>query len=721
MKSTLVIFFMLAIVTVSPVGLFAELVPNEPVQWEFETTPQDLTTNFYDYMPGSYGSLPVRIQENQDGGIYLVYHAMETAESQKRIYYSYIDAEGNVIITNDFVSDTDIREGYAGVDLDPITGKAFIAWHANVDTDNKFEILARYGDAISGDWSDTFTLIDNPCEHAPNPDTDDFIWPKVQIGASPLGGNYSRVFISGFNYGGVSSFEAANLLIAYVDIDFTLNPLLNSLDWNYFSFPQLDEWDTQQMLTKVKPRLLVSEDGRTVAVAGWIRNETLDGTAFGKAFVLLNENYGEGEFTFNVANFDFPFDNPLDAVGNPQFMNGDIPLENLFYGYYSANHFNPEFNGNNEIIWVASMSLLDVTPTGSSTGWETMHGIKQTTFNLNTELFSLVDITPVKYDGEGMTEIPNHTNGIPAPNWDIDEDGQWPTLQGDDGLYVPMQDERPFCNHTGNIIAEDNFKIVTDPETGLAFTVWTDGLKTFYANNNYGDYESFTDMTELAFAVSIDNGQTWSLPTYMNGNSEDTDSQDEDGFTIYGGYVPELEGMIPSYIYPGDEITDIVQTGTTENGVPTYEGTVHLMFLDDYVYGSSVVQYLPPDEGGMMKYMSLRIQFDYEWAVDPVISDNEENITTAPSFAFTSSYPNPFNPNTSIKFYNESSGNVKVSIYNIIGQKVKTIINQDFPIGNHAVIWDGKNEANNEVTSGVYFYKVETSTYSEMNKMLLLK
>ncbi len=84
--------------------------------------------------------------------------------------------------------------------------------------------------------------------------------------------------------------------------------------------------------------------------------------------------------------------------------------------------------------------------------------------------------------------------------------------------------------------------------------------------------------------------------------------------------------------------------------------------------------------------------------------------------------PNPFKSSTTISFLIPKISKVEISIYNIKGQKIKT-----FPIPQSAiqnlnfVVWDGKDENNNPVSSGVYFYKMETDNFSEIRKCILLK
>ncbi|NIP44217.1 MAG: T9SS type A sorting domain-containing protein, partial [candidate division Zixibacteria bacterium] len=60
-------------------------------------------------------------------------------------------------------------------------------------------------------------------------------------------------------------------------------------------------------------------------------------------------------------------------------------------------------------------------------------------------------------------------------------------------------------------------------------------------------------------------------------------------------------------------------------------------------------------------------------------------------------------------------------IFNILGQKVKTLASGRYPAGNHSVIWDGKNLSGENVSTGIYFYRLYTESFTETRRMLLLK
>lgn len=92
-------------------------------------------------------------------------------------------------------------------------------------------------------------------------------------------------------------------------------------------------------------------------------------------------------------------------------------------------------------------------------------------------------------------------------------------------------------------------------------------------------------------------------------------------------------------------------------------------------------------------------------------------------YALYQNYPNPFNPETSIKYFVGGDGAVHVSlkIYNVVGQLVKSLVDEDKLPGEYNQAWNGKNENNEEVASGVYFYKLKISDYVETRRMVLLR
>lgn len=84
-------------------------------------------------------------------------------------------------------------------------------------------------------------------------------------------------------------------------------------------------------------------------------------------------------------------------------------------------------------------------------------------------------------------------------------------------------------------------------------------------------------------------------------------------------------------------------------------------------------------------------------------------------------FPNPFNPSTTISFLLPENATCTLDIYNIRGQKVRTLINDAKSAGNYSVFWNGQNDNGKPVSSGLYFYRLVTPNFSQTRKMLLVK
>jgi methionine-rich copper-binding protein CopC len=86
------------------------------------------------------------------------------------------------------------------------------------------------------------------------------------------------------------------------------------------------------------------------------------------------------------------------------------------------------------------------------------------------------------------------------------------------------------------------------------------------------------------------------------------------------------------------------------------------------------------------------------------------------SFELAQNYPNPFNPTTTIGFALPQPSHVRLSVYNILGQQVETLIDQDMPAGNHNVEWEASR-----YSSGIYFYRLEADGFTDTHKMAFIK
>jgi len=116
---------------------------------------------------------------------------------------------------------------------------------------------------------------------------------------------------------------------------------------------------------------------------------------------------------------------------------------------------------------------------------------------------------------------------------------------------------------------------------------------------------------------------------------------------------------------------------------------------------------------GKYSYRLKQIDNDGSYKYSKIV---EVNIGSPAAFALDQNYPNPFNPNTTISYALPTSSNVKLIIYNSLGQEVQILVNEFEDAGIHKVNFNALN-----LTSGMYFYKIEAGSFSQVKKMILLK
>jgi hypothetical protein len=105
-----------------------------------------------------------------------------------------------------------------------------------------------------------------------------------------------------------------------------------------------------------------------------------------------------------------------------------------------------------------------------------------------------------------------------------------------------------------------------------------------------------------------------------------------------------------------------------------------------------------------------------------IVTDvNESNDQLPRNFELAQNYPNPFNPSTTIEFSLPTRSRIVLEVFDVLGRKVRTLAEGSYSSGNREVVWDGKAVDGSQVSSGVYFYRLQAGAFSATRKMLLLK
>ncbi len=137
-------------------------------------------------------------------------------------------------------------------------------------------------------------------------------------------------------------------------------------------------------------------------------------------------------------------------------------------------------------------------------------------------------------------------------------------------------------------------------------------------------------------------------------------------------------------------------------GAGTSSETNSYSFVDRNITASGKYSY-------RIKQIDLSGKYEYSDVV-------EVSVKIPSEFRLSQNYPNPFNPDTRIAFSVPASGNVKLAVYNVLGQKVADLVNGFVDAGSHSVTFKA-----GKLTSGVYFYKIETDNFVSVKKMMLIR
>jgi hypothetical protein len=243
--------------------------------------------------------------------------------------------------------------------------------------------------------------------------------------------------------------------------------------------------------------------------------------------------------------------------------------------------------------------------------------------------------------------------------------------------------------------------------------------------------------TDLRFAYSTNSGKDWSKDHEL-ANSSQADEMAADLKTYRSStnvYVDlcyvKYSGVLKSgsdicYTWAGSEHPEqfsspheIVNEHWADWS-PDSRGVCQLTYPVYDGYPGIVYAGAPPakDNAGILVDGAWNLYYDYHGWVG-VEETAEEKLPT--EFSLSNNYPNPFNPETKIGYLIPKACQVKLEVFNILGQRVKTLVDEVQTAGKKEVTWDGKGENGNEVASGVYFYKLQAGDFTQTKKMVLIR
>lgn len=232
----------------------------------------------------------------------------------------------------------------------------------------------------------------------------------------------------------------------------------------------------------------------------------------------------------------------------------------------------------------------------------------------------------------------------------------------------------------GNSTAAEKVTMIADIDGNLS--------NEFAAGSRDGRVIAFSGGTDVipveftAFSAMVNGANvtlTWSTATELNNQGFSVERRTQDGSYIELAFVPG-------------------------NGTTT-EPSI-------YIYNDLGLSY------GTYLYRLKQIDFDGTFEYSKEI---EVNVGLPIEYSLEQNYPNPFNPSTTIKYSVPFDGNVKLSVFNILGEVVAVLVNEQVKAGFYTIEWNSRNNSGLSVPSGAYFYRLEAENFTDVKKMILLR
>jgi photosystem II stability/assembly factor-like uncharacterized protein len=309
-------------------------------------------------------------------------------------------------------------------------------------------------------------------------------------------------------------------------------------------------------------------------------------------------------------------------------------------------------------------------------------------------------------------------------NNDFGEGGRYRSLDGgeiwdklEDSDYIPAYPV--YSSHNlnkifgyGHSFLDDDDYVYRSHDMGEGWELLYEGLIRWEQSDKVAEILSlaisYADSNILycgqwgGLSKSIDEGDSWF--------QVDSSLEVHPYFKVSSILLDETD---PDRIYIGTLSSGIPYTGNFDNGglylseddcqswIKVYDGEVSLIKTD---------QSTP-------RNLYINTQYGILTLEDTITKNNGDiNHKTPGEYLLYQNYPNPFNPSTTIEFDLPKSANVRIEAYNIAGQKIKTLLNKKMLSGRHEVEFNAQN-----LSSGIYFYRIEAGEFQDVKKMILLK
>ncbi len=313
------------------------------------------------------------------------------------------------------------------------------------------------------------------------------------------------------------------------------------------------------------------------------------------------------------------------------------------------------------------------------------------------------------------------------------------TFQGNSDAYVTKLsstgDSLVYSTYLGGSMDDFGYGIAVDA-SGAAYVAGCTASPDFPTLNPYQG--TFHDSADAFVTKLSSSGDSLVYSTYLGGNNYDDGSSiavDASGAAYITGYTEStdfptlnpyqgtIQGNYDAYVTKLSSAGNSLVYSTYLGGSLFDYGSGIAVDTSGavYVMGETESTDFPtfnPYQDSLKGFTNAFVIKFSSFSTD-IKEFDVDNLPT--DYKMSQNYPNPFNPTTTIEFKLPIRSNVSINIYNMLGQKVKQLVNQEFSAGNYRITWDGTTSNGVRASTGVYFYRLETEDFVQTKKMILLK
>jgi hypothetical protein len=251
---------------------------------------------------------------------------------------------------------------------------------------------------------------------------------------------------------------------------------------------------------------------------------------------------------------------------------------------------------------------------------------------------------------------------------------------GYEDIFFGGESNHPYGIYFGGPQMDDRMDVVVNIQGGSYFAL-DDAATGDFNHDGYAD---------LLVGHAVDLAYEFEIYIYLGG--PDVDS------VMYGDIYINHEMIPGSQMYFGHKVASI--------GDFTGDG------IDDFSVFSYVDLYGVGD-------CDVTIFAGYDATATDVVDGPDSELPSG--YKLEQNYPNPFNPSTTIEFELPHRGHATLSVYNILGRRVATLVDRELPAGHHTITWDGRADDGNIPATGIYLYRLTANGFTQTRKMVLLK